>query len=109
VILLGIILIAGSAAFTGLAIAYNLGGGPEYVVRMLGHNIVTMNTLAIFCAGLALALIFAFGLWLVSVGGRFHARRRTETPMTGYTDTYPDGSPRLVEAPPETTARHRRP
>lgn len=106
-VLLGIILIAGSAAFTGLAIAYNIGGGPEYVVRMFNHTIVTMNSLAIFCAGLALALIFCFGLWLVSIGGpRYSERRREEVVLSG--DTYPDGSPRLVEMPPEPNQKQRR-
>jgi hypothetical protein len=59
---LGMLLLAATAAFTGLVIADNLGGGPHYTVSMLGQNIATMNALAIFCAGLALALIFALGL-----------------------------------------------
>ncbi|GHK04928.1 hypothetical protein ACWEWI_27925 [Streptomyces sp. NPDC003753] len=59
---LGMLLLAATAAFTGLVIADNLGGGPHYTVSMFGQSIATMNTLAIFCAGLALALIFALGL-----------------------------------------------
>ncbi|MEU9208011.1 hypothetical protein AB0D27_08685 [Streptomyces sp. NPDC048415] len=59
---IGLILLAATGAFTGLVIAGNLSGGPEYTVSMLDHPIATMNTLAIFSAGLALALIFCLGL-----------------------------------------------
>ncbi|WUO35225.1 hypothetical protein OHT21_42805 [Streptomyces sp. NBC_00286] len=60
--LLGLLLLAATGAFTGLVIADNLSGGPEYTVSILGENIATINTLAVFCAGLALALIFCLGL-----------------------------------------------
>ncbi|WP_019064705.1 hypothetical protein [Streptomyces prunicolor] len=72
---LGLLLLAATAAFTGLAISDNLGGGPHYTVSVLGNDIATMNTLAIFCAGLALALIFSLGLWMAS-GGALRRRSR---------------------------------
>ena len=59
---IGLLLLAATAAFTGLAIAGNLSGGPHYAVSVLDQHIATMNSLAIFCAGLALALIFTLGL-----------------------------------------------
>ncbi|MHC3467375.1 hypothetical protein ACYF6T_01545 [Streptomyces sp. 7R007] len=73
----GLLLLAATGAFTALAIADNLSGGPEYRVSVLDHHIATMNTLAIFSSGLALALIFCLGLTL-AVGGTTHRRRRRE-------------------------------
>lgn len=77
-LLLGFLLLAATGAFTGLAIADNLGGGPTYSVSVLGHHIATMNGLALFCSGLALALIFSLGLAMMS--GRTH-RRAPRTPV----------------------------
>jgi hypothetical protein len=74
-LILGLLLLAGPAAFTGLALADNLNGGPDYNVTMLGHHIATMNSLAIFCAGLALALIFGLGV-MMAMGGLSLRRRK---------------------------------
>ncbi|MGW4669300.1 hypothetical protein [Streptomyces sp. NPDC004324] len=74
-LVLGLLLIAGTAAFTGLAISDNLGGGPDYTVSVLGHDIATMSALMIFCAGLALALLFSLGLWMTA-GSALHRRHR---------------------------------
>lgn len=74
-VLIGLILFAGSGAFAGLAIADNLGGGPHYSVQMLGHTVATLDSLAIFCAGLALALLFAAGIWLLGATRRAPSRR----------------------------------
>jgi len=74
-LILGLLLLACTAAFVGLAIADNLGGGANHTVTMLGHQIAVMNGLAIFCAGLALALVFALGVMLASTGMKM--RRRT--------------------------------
>ncbi|WP_367318942.1 hypothetical protein [Streptomyces sp. HUAS ZL42] len=59
---IGLLLLAATGAFTALLIADNLSGGPEYSVSVLGQHIATMNTLAVFCSGLALALLFCLGL-----------------------------------------------
>ncbi|MGP4004992.1 hypothetical protein [Streptomyces sp. 4N124] len=74
---IGLLLLAGAAAFTGLAIGDNLSGGPEYTVSVLGNDIATMNTLAVFCSGLALALIFCLGL---AMAIRATAHRRARSP-----------------------------
>jgi hypothetical protein len=63
---LGLLLAAATAAFTGLVISDNLSGGPEYQVTVLGQHIATMNTLAVFCSGLALALVFCLGIALMT-------------------------------------------
>jgi hypothetical protein len=77
-LILGLLLLAATGAFTGLVIADNLSGGPEYTVSVLGQDIATMNMLAVFCSGLALALIFCLGL--VMVTSRRHHRPRTHEP-----------------------------
>jgi hypothetical protein len=74
-LILGLLLLACTAAFTGLVLADNLNGGPDYNVTVLDHHIATMNSLAVFCAGLALAVIFGLGV-LMALGG-LSLRRRT--------------------------------
>jgi hypothetical protein len=73
--LLGLLIAAATAAFTGLAIADNLNGGPSYSVTILGNHIVTLHPLGIFCSGLALALIFGLGAWLAMNGAKLRRRR----------------------------------
>ncbi|WP_228023314.1 MULTISPECIES: hypothetical protein [Streptomyces] len=89
-LIIGLLLLVASGAFTGLVIAYNLSGGPEYTVTMFGQYIATMNSLAIFCSGLALALIFCLGLALALAGsGAAHPRHRRPRGSDGTYDTAP--------------------
>ncbi|MEU6366745.1 hypothetical protein ABZ876_13705 [Streptomyces sp. NPDC046931] len=80
---LGLLLLAATAAFTALAIAGNLSGGPYYTVSVLDQPIATMSTLAVFASGLALALLFCLGLATAVAaathrhGARPHRARRT--------------------------------
>ncbi|MFE6501905.1 hypothetical protein [Kitasatospora sp. NPDC057738] len=74
-LLLGLLLMAASGAFVGLLIADNLSGGPDYQVTILGNNLVALNSLSIFLAGVALALLFCLGLALMRLSRR--APRRT--------------------------------
>ncbi|MER7580668.1 hypothetical protein [Kitasatospora sp. NPDC097691] len=87
-VLLGLLLMAASGAFVGLLIADNLSGGPEYQVTVLGNDLVRMNSLGVFLAGVALALIFCLGLALM-----WSSRRRTVRPV--------------AVAPPTRSGRHR--
>ncbi|MED7947695.1 hypothetical protein [Streptomyces sp. BE303] len=73
-LLFGLLLIVATGAFTGLLIADNLSGGPEYQVTILGQDLVTLDALGIFLAGLALALLFCLGLALATA--RVFRRRR---------------------------------
>ncbi|MFF8595550.1 hypothetical protein ACF061_29730 [Streptomyces sp. NPDC015220] len=72
-LLIGLLLLAATVAFVVLAIIGNLTGGPDYSVSMLGNHIATMSPLALFSAGLALALIFCLGLTLMA-GAANHRR-----------------------------------
>jgi len=73
-VILGGLLAGGAGAFTGLLIAYNTSGGPKYTPEILGQYLATLNTLGVFCSGMALGLTFCFGLWLiVGVHPRRHA------------------------------------
>ncbi|MFB7908306.1 hypothetical protein ACFC1T_17900 [Kitasatospora sp. NPDC056076] len=78
-LLLGLLLAAAAGAFSGLLIADNLGGGPDYQVTVVGQQLTTLNSLEIFLSGLALALIFCLGLALAVATGR----RRRRTPPVG--------------------------
>lgn len=77
-LLLGLLLIGATAAFTGLVISDNVSGGPDYTVSVLGNDIATMNTLAVFLAGLGLALLFCLGLAMMTGGGARMRRRKAD-------------------------------
>ncbi|GGX72554.1 hypothetical protein [Streptomyces anandii] len=99
-LLIGLLLLPATGAFTALAIAGNMSGGPEYTVSMLGNDIARMNTLEIFSAGLALALIFCLGLTLLAGAATHH--RSTHRAARHYGRTEP--------GPPDgTTSRGPRP
>ncbi|MFD8253045.1 hypothetical protein [Streptomyces werraensis] len=78
-LILGLLLLGAVGAFTGLVIADNLSGGPQYTVSVLGQDIATMSTLAVFCAGLALALLFCLGLAAVAFSVVRHRHERSHT------------------------------
>ncbi|MCM2419880.1 hypothetical protein [Streptomyces sp. RKAG293] len=72
---LGLVLLAATGTLTGLLIAGNLGGGPDYTVALLGHDLITMNSLSIFCAGLALALVACLSLLMAGEGAALRRRK----------------------------------
>ncbi|MFE4519681.1 hypothetical protein ACFRMQ_36530 [Kitasatospora sp. NPDC056783] len=75
-LLLGLLLMAASGAFVGLLIADNLSGGPDYQATIFGTDLVTLNSLSIFLAGLALGLIFCLGLAMMWLSRRAPRRAR---------------------------------
>lgn len=77
-LILGLLILACTGAFTGLVLADNLSGGPDYRVTVLGEHIATMNTLAVFCAGLALALLFGLGCLMVLAAEASRRRKRRQ-------------------------------
>jgi len=77
-LVLGLLIVAATVAFAIVVIADNLGGGPHYSVSLFDHHLATVSTLGAFLAGLALALLFAVGLMMMSAGARHERRRRAE-------------------------------
>ncbi|MFJ6617851.1 hypothetical protein ACIQOW_09820 [Kitasatospora sp. NPDC091335] len=75
-LLLGLLLMAASGAFVGLLVADNLSGGPDYQVTILGSDLVTLNSLSIFLAGVALALLFCLGLAMMRLSRHSRLSRR---------------------------------
>nr|WP_232838895.1 hypothetical protein [Streptomyces triticisoli] len=82
-LLIGLLLLAATAAFTALLIAGNLSGGPEHTVSVLGNDIARMNTLEAFSAGLALALIFCLGAALLAGAATRHRHTHRAVPWHG--------------------------
>ncbi|SEB96721.1 hypothetical protein [Streptomyces sp. TLI_105] len=73
--LLGLLLLGATGAFIGLVVSENTGG-PDQTVMMLDHRIATMNGLAIFLAGMALAVIVGLACAMMAAGGARARRRR---------------------------------
>ncbi|MFI1714732.1 hypothetical protein EDD98_4638 [Streptomyces sp. PanSC19] len=73
--LLGLLLLGATGAFIGLAVSENTGG-PDQTVMMLDHRIATMNGLAIFLAGMALAVIVGLACAMTAAGAARSRRRR---------------------------------
>ncbi|WP_269854748.1 hypothetical protein [Streptomyces sp. RPT161] len=114
-LVLGMLLVGATAAFVALAIVENFSGGPGYSVTLFGQHVATLNALETFLAGLALALVFCFGLAMMTGGAlwmRVRRRRRRarraarERDMTTARDT--QGEPPAAEAGATTgKPRHR--
>ncbi|MFI8185032.1 hypothetical protein OG539_35205 [Actinacidiphila glaucinigra] len=108
-LLLGFVLMGATAAFTGLLIAENLGGGPDYTVTLFGSDIATVNTLGAFLAGLALALVFCLASVIALAGaGRERSRRaelRRLRRRARAAETAPDTTTAGTTAPAAGTAR----
>jgi hypothetical protein len=83
---LGVLLAGGAGAFTGLLIAYNTTGGPNYTPEILGQSLATLTTLGVFCSGMALGLTFCLGLWLI-VGVDTHPGQHPAGHHAGHTQT----------------------
>ena len=73
---LGLLLLGSIGAFTGLVLADNWSGGPDYTVSVLGNDIATMNSVAIFVSGIILALVAVLAA-AMTLGGGARLRRRT--------------------------------
>lgn len=80
--LLGLLLLMATSAFTALLITENWSGTPEYSVSMFGNHIATLNGVAIFISGLALAMIFMLALGLMGAGAALR-RRHTHYAQIG--------------------------
>lgn len=103
-LLLGLLLMSASGAFIGLLIADNIAGGPEYQATVLGNDLVTLNSLGVFLAGVALGLVFCLGLALTGLARRTRPVRPTAG-GAAYREAYPTrrahrrGQPEAEDAP----------
>lgn len=77
-LILGLLLVVLSAAAVVLLWAYNSSGGPEQMIALFGRDMVSVNVLEAFIAGIVLALVFSLGLWMVVVTGRRRRVARAE-------------------------------
>lgn len=74
-LVLGLLLMGATGAFIGLLIADNTDG-PVYHATILGQGIATVNSLAVFLAGIALMVILGLAFGMVKAGSTRAARRR---------------------------------
>jgi hypothetical protein len=75
---LGLLLVLLSGAAVVLLAFFNRSGGPDYSVNLFDREIYIANGLSIFLTGVALALAFCLGLWLMSAGARHSRAMRAE-------------------------------
>src|SRR5471032_2322413 len=81
-LLIGLLILVAAAAFAGVLISENWGGG-TFAIKGFG-NVLGHYTLAqIFISGIVLTAIFFFGVWAASVSTRIRrrasSRRRAES------------------------------
>lgn len=68
-LILGLLLVVLSGAAAALLIAYN-NGGAEQTITIFGRDLANVTATEAFVAGLATALVFMLGLWMVLSAGR---------------------------------------
>ncbi|MDI2129658.1 hypothetical protein [Yinghuangia seranimata] len=77
-LLLGVLLLMATVAFTALVISDNHTGLPDYRVSLFGKGFATMNTLEVFLAGIAIALLLAVAVMLTASGSMVAWRRQAK-------------------------------
>jgi uncharacterized membrane protein len=80
-LIIGLLIVVAAAAFAGVVVSENWGGG-TYAVKGFGHVLGHYTLAQIFLSGVVLTAIFFFGLWAASVSTRLRrrasSRRRTD-------------------------------
>jgi uncharacterized membrane protein len=80
-LLIGLLILVAAAAFAGVLISENWGGG-TFAIKGFGHVLGHYTLAQIFISGIVLTAIFFFGLWAASVSTRLRrrasGRRRAE-------------------------------
>ncbi|HZV26175.1 MAG TPA: hypothetical protein VFG00_07780 [Acidothermaceae bacterium] len=81
-LLIGLLILVAAAAFAGVLISENWGGG-TFAIKGFGHVLGHYTLAQIFISGIVLTAIFFFGLWAASVSTRIRrrasSRRRAES------------------------------
>ena len=65
-LLIGLLILVAAAAFAGVLISENWGGG-TFAIKGFGHVLGHYTLAQIFISGIVLTAIFFFGLWAASV------------------------------------------
>ncbi|GAA4883569.1 hypothetical protein [Kitasatospora terrestris] len=78
-LVLGLLLLAATGAFTGLVIAQNLSGGPDYTVTLFDNELGSVNTLGAFLAGIGVTLLLGLAIAMILGGTTRRLRRRYAT------------------------------
>jgi uncharacterized membrane protein len=81
-LLIGLLILVAAAAFAGVLISENWGGG-TFAIKGFGHVLGHYTLAQIFISGILLTVVFFFGLWAASVSTRLRrrasSRRRAES------------------------------
>jgi uncharacterized membrane protein len=81
-LIIGLLIVVAAAAFAGVVVSENWGGG-TYAVKGFGHVLGHYTLAQIFLSAVILTAIFFFGLWAASVSTRLRrrasSRRRAES------------------------------
>ena len=81
-LILGLLIVVAAAAFAGVVVSENWGGG-TYAVKGFGHVLGHYTLAQIFLSAVVITAIFFFGLWAASVSTRLRrrasSRRRAES------------------------------
>jgi uncharacterized membrane protein len=81
-LLIGLLILVAAAAFAGVLISENWGGG-TFAIKGFGHVLGHYTLAQIFISGIVLTAIFFFGVWAASVSTRIRrrasSRRRAES------------------------------
>lgn len=80
-LVLALLLVLATGAFTALVVVENFSGGPEYAVEFFGERIATLSAPGLFLSGVALTLIFCLGLAVLASGLK-RRRRAHEVPVS---------------------------
>ncbi|MEU6180437.1 hypothetical protein [Streptomyces coeruleorubidus] len=67
-LMLALLLVLATGAFTAVAVVENFSGGPDYAVEVFGNQIATLSPPGVFLSGVGLALIFCLGLAVLAAG-----------------------------------------
>ena len=72
-LIIGLLIVVAAAAFAGVLVSENWGGG-TYAVKGFGHVLGHYTLAQIFISAAVLTAIFFFGLWAASVSTRLRRR-----------------------------------
>lgn len=81
-LVLALVLVLATGAFTAIAVVENFSGGPNHAVEIFGNQVATLNAPGLFLSGIGLALIFCLGLAVLTVGLKRRHRVRKTVPVS---------------------------